>query len=93
MQVRASIERKLEQALAPVRLDVIDDSARHAGHAGSRPEGETHFRVEIVSEAFAGKSRVDRHRMVNAVLAEELAGRVHALQLATLTPGEAASKS
>jgi Stress-induced morphogen (activity unknown) len=89
MQVRARIERKLGQALAPARLEVIDDSARHAGHGGSRPGGESHFRIEIVSQAFAGKSRVERHRMVNALLAEELAGPVHALQLATLTPEEA----
>lgn len=90
MQVRAAIERKLTDALAPVRLDVIDDSGRHVGHAGHKPGGETHFRIEVVSAAFAGKSRVERHRMVNAVLADELAGPVHALQLATLTPEEAA---
>ena len=90
MQVRAAIERKLTDALSPTRLDVIDDSGRHVGHAGHRPGGETHFRIEIVSAAFAGKSRVERHRMVNALLAEELAGSVHALQLATLTPDEAA---
>jgi BolA protein len=90
MQVRAAIERKLTAALSPTRLDVIDDSGRHVGHAGHKPGGETHFRVEIVSAAFAGKSRVERHRMVNALLAEELAGSVHALQLATLTPEEAA---
>lgn len=92
MQVRTTIERKLTEALAPTRLDVIDDSARHAGHMGHRHhgDGETHFRVEIVSAAFAGKSRVERHRLVNALLAEELAGSVHALQLATLTPEEAA---
>jgi BolA protein len=89
MQVRAAIERKLTDALAPARLEVIDDSGRHAGHAGHRPGGETHFRIEVVSAAFAGKSRIERHRMVNAVLAEELAGPVHALQLATLTPEEA----
>ncbi|MGE5477792.1 MAG: BolA family protein [Bacteroidales bacterium] len=91
MQVRAAIERKLTAALSPTRLDVIDDSGRHVGHAGHKPGGETHFRVEIVSAAFAGKSRVERHRMVNALLAEELAGSVHALQLATLTPEEAAA--
>lgn len=90
MQVRTAIERKLTAALAPARLDVIDDSGRHVGHAGHKPGGETHFRIEVVSAAFAGKSRVERHRMVNALLAEELAGPVHALQLATLTPDEAA---
>lgn len=89
MQVRAAIERKLSQGLAPSRLDVIDDSGRHVGHAGHSPGGETHFRIEIVSPAFTGKSRIERHRLVNALLAEELAGPVHALQLATLTPDEA----
>lgn len=89
MQVRAAIERKLTAALAPTRLDVVDDSGRHVGHAGHKPGGETHFRIEVVSAAFAGKSRVERHRMVNALLADELAGPVHALQLATLTPEEA----
>ncbi|MGE5516415.1 MAG: BolA family protein [Bacteroidota bacterium] len=91
MQVRAAIERKLTAALAPTRLDVIDDSGRHVGHAGHKPGGETHFRIEIVSPAFAGKSRVERHRLVNTLLADELAGPVHALQLATLTPDEAAA--
>lgn len=88
MLVRNAIERKLTEGLAPTRLDVIDDSGRHVGHAGHRPGGETHFRIEVVSGAFAGKSRVERHRMVNTLLADELAGPVHALQLATLTPEE-----
>lgn len=89
MQIRSAIEKKLTQGLSPTRLAVTDDSARHAGHGGHRPEGETHFSIEIVSPAFAGKSRIERHRLVNALLAEELAGPVHALQLATLTPDEA----
>lgn len=89
MQVRSSIERKLTDALAPSRLEVIDDSARHAGHGGHDHGGESHFRIEIVSPAFAGKSRIERHRLVNTLLAEELAGPVHALQLATMTPEEA----
>ncbi|MEW5726214.1 MAG: BolA family protein [Pseudomonadota bacterium] len=88
MKVRAAIERKLAEGLRPIRLAVVDDSHRHAGHAGSNPEGESHFSIEIVSEAFAGKSRVERHRMVNALLSEELAGRVHAMALKTLAPGE-----
>lgn len=88
MKVRAAIERKLTEGLSPIRLDVVDDSHRHAGHAGSHPEGESHFSIEIVSEAFTGKSRVERHRMVNALLAEELAHRVHAMALKTLAPGE-----
>lgn len=89
MQVRAAIEQKLTQGLSPTRLEVIDDSGRHVGHAGHKPGGETHFRIEIVSSAFTGKSRIERHRLVNDLLAEELAGPVHALQLATLTPEEA----
>ena len=88
MQVRTAIERKLTEALTPTRLEVIDESGRHVGHAGHRPGGETHFRIEIVSDAFAGKSRIERHRMVNALLAEELAGSVHALALTTQAPGE-----
>ena len=82
------IKTKITQALAPVRLVVVDESHRHAGHAGARPEGETHFRVEICSTAFAGLSRIERQRLVHQVLAEELAGRVHALSLATTTPEE-----
>jgi BolA protein len=91
MTVAEQIRRKLTAALAPSRLDIVDESARHAGHAGARPEGETHFRLTIVSAAFEGRTRVDRHRLVNALLAEELIGRVHALSLTTLTPDEAGS--
>jgi BolA protein len=91
MTVAEQIRRKLAAALAPSRLDIVDESARHAGHAGARPEGETHFRLTIVSAAFEGRTRVDRHRLVNALLAEELTGRVHALSLTTLTPDEAGS--
>lgn len=92
MRVAPVMQKKLEDALKPTRLDIIDESHRHAGHAGHNPDGESHFRVEIVSEAFNGKSRVDRHRMVNALLAEELAGRVHAMALVTLTPDEEARR-
>lgn len=83
------ITKKLEEALAPQRLDVIDESHLHHGHGGWREGGETHFRVDIVSDAFAGKSRVERHRMVNTILAQELAERVHALAIAAKAPGEA----
>lgn len=83
------IRHKLTSALSPSRLVVLDKSHRHAGHAGSRPEGETHFRVEISSAAFAGLSRVARQRLVYDVLAEELRDPVHALSLATTTPEEA----
>ena len=88
MSVRSILEEKLRTAFAPDWLEIVDESHRHAGHAGHRPEGETHFRVAIVSAAFAGKSRVERHRLVNAVLAEELASRVHALALKASAPGE-----
>jgi len=88
MSTRDLITEKLTAAFAPTRLDVIDESHQHAGHAGSRPGGETHYRVHIVSEAFRGKSRIERHRMVNATLAGELAGGVHALAIHASAPGE-----
>ena len=89
MSTRDLITEKLTGAFAPARLDVVDESHRHAGHAGSRPGGETHFRVYIVSDAFRGKSRLERHRMVNAALADELAGGIHALAIHASAPGEA----
>jgi BolA protein len=89
MRVQDSIRRKLAEALRPLRLEIVDDSGRHAGHAGARPEGETHFRVAVVSAAFAGLSKLERQRLVYGVLAEELRNRVHALELETLTPDEA----
>ncbi|RXF75642.1 BolA family protein [Hansschlegelia zhihuaiae] len=88
MTVRARIESALTEALHPVSLDVVDESHLHAGHAGARPEGETHFRVHIVAPAFSGMSRVDRHRRVNALLAAELAGPVHALAIDARAPEE-----
>ncbi len=88
MAVADTIERKLTQALAPQRLRIVDDSEKHRGHAGYREGGETHFRVEVVAEAFAGLTRVARQRRVYDILAEELAAGVHALQLKTLTPEE-----
>jgi len=78
----------LTESFAPDQLVVEDDSARHAGHAGARPGGETHFSVKLVSAAFKGKSRIERHRMVNAALAEELQDRVHALAIQARAPGE-----
>jgi BolA protein len=80
------IRQKLTAALAPERLEIIDDSARHAGHAGHDPKGETHFRIVIVSAAFTGLGRVERHRLVYEVLAAEMQERVHALALETLLP-------
>jgi BolA protein len=89
MRMAERIERKLRVELAPDALEVTDDSAKHHGHAGWREGGETHFSVAIVSAAFAGKSRIDRHRLVNKALAEELAGSVHALAISAKAPGEA----
>lgn len=88
MKVKDAISRKLNDALAPSSLSVIDESEQHLGHGGWREGGETHFRVNVVSAAFAGKSRVERHRIVNGLLAEELAGRVHALAISAKAPGE-----
>ncbi len=88
MTVKQRIESRLAEALAPVSLNVIDESHKHQGHGGWREGGETHFRVEIVSEAFAGKGRVERHRIVNALLADEFKDRVHALALSARAPGE-----
>ncbi len=88
MSVAERIEAKLREALAPTRLEIVDESHKHAGHVGARPEGETHFQVEIVSDAFAGMNRVARQRKVYEILAAELAGPVHALGLRTLAPGE-----
>jgi BolA protein len=87
--VKHTITNKLREAFSPESLDVVDESHLHEGHAGHRPGGETHFRVYIVSDAFEGKSRVERHRMINATLAAELAGRVHALAIKAQAPGEA----
>ncbi len=91
MGVREGIAEKLTTELNPVHLDVVDESHLHKGHMGARPEGETHFRVTVVSAAFAGLSRVERQKRVYAILAEEMAGPVHALALKTHTPDEAGS--
>ncbi|MEK9645611.1 MAG: BolA family protein [Alphaproteobacteria bacterium] len=86
MSVTRIIEQKLTAAFAPVSLKIVDESHLHAGHVGARPEGGTHFRVEIVSAAFDGVSRVARQRMVYELLAEELEGPVHALSLSASPP-------
>jgi len=91
MSVEQRIREKLMVALEPTRLDVINESEKHAGHRSSPGTGESHFRVLVVTPAFAGKSRVERHRMVNEVLKGEVGGTVHALALATYAPGEAIS--
>ena len=86
--VADAIRQKLEHAFAPQRLEVVDDSSRHAGHAGAREGGESHFNVVVVSEVFEGLSRLERQRRINAVLSEELAGPVHALSVRALAPGD-----
>jgi BolA protein len=88
MSVAETIRQKLTERFAPTRLAVIDESHRHAGHTGARPEGETHFAVTITSAAFSGLSRVARQRLVYDALKQELASGVHALSLTTLTPDE-----
>ena len=86
--IAQAIRKKLGAAFSPSRLDVIDDSDRHSGHAGTREGGESHFNVVVESEAFVGLGRLQRQRMVYAALADELAGPVHALSVKALAPGE-----
>jgi BolA protein len=97
MSVADNIRGKLTSTFVPIALQVQDESARHAGHAGAErtdgSEGETHFHVILVSAAFEGLSRVERQRRVYAALKEELAGPVHALSLSALTPAEAQKTS
>jgi BolA family transcriptional regulator, general stress-responsive regulator len=88
MTTRHTITNKLREAFFPESLEVQDESHLHEGHAGHRPGGETHFRLYIVSPAFQGKSRVERHRMINTTLAAELAGSVHALAISAKAPDE-----
>lgn len=90
MSMAETIEGKLRAALAPVRLEVEDQSHLHAGHAGAREGGESHFAVLVVAEIFSGNSRLARQRLVNEALREELAGRIHALSIRAMTPREAA---
>jgi BolA protein len=87
-KVAIAIDNKLRAEFRPTRLSIEDESSRHRGHAGWREGGETHFRVEIVSKAFEGQSRVVRQRLVYGALKDELAGGLHALALTTLTPAE-----
>jgi BolA family transcriptional regulator, general stress-responsive regulator len=88
MGMQDIITTKLVAAFAPESVHVEDESHLHEGHAGHRPGGETHFRLYIVSNAFRGKSRLERHRMINAALAKELKDRVHALAIHAAVPGE-----
>ena len=88
MSAEQRIREKLMVALEPVRLDVVNESERHAGHRSSPGTGESHFRILVVSPKFEGKTRIARHRLVNEALAEELAGPIHALALSTYAPNE-----
>jgi BolA protein len=88
MRIADIITKKLTEAFAPQSLNVLDESHQHEGHAGHRPGGQTHFRVYIVSEAFKGKTRIERHRMINESLSGELASGVHALAIHAAAPGE-----
>ncbi|MDP2086357.1 MAG: BolA family protein [Gemmobacter sp.] len=81
MRVEDRIRRQLSEAFAPSRLEVVNESHRHAGHAGDDGSGESHFRVAIRADAFAGQTRIARHRAVHAALGPELMGRIHALAL------------
>jgi BolA protein len=90
--VATAIDNKLRAEFAPVRLSVEDESSKHHGHSGWREGGETHFKVEIVSAAFDGQTRVARQRLVYAALKDEFAAGLHALALTTLTPSEEAKR-
>jgi BolA family transcriptional regulator, general stress-responsive regulator len=89
MSVNAAIRQRLTAALAPARLDLVDESARHAGHAGARPQGESHFRLTIVAAAFAGRTRLERQRLVFEALGDLMQTDIHALTITALTPAEA----
>jgi BolA protein len=88
MNMKDRIKAKLEAGLAPTRLEIEDESHRHAGHSGARAGGETHYHIKVASERFSGKGRLERHRMVYALLADEIAQGVHALALQTRAPDE-----
>jgi BolA protein len=87
-EVKQRIEAALTAAFTPESLEVVDDSALHAGHSGAPEGGESHFTVHVTAAAFTGKSRLERHRLVNAALKDELAGPVHALAVKAKAPGE-----
>lgn len=89
MNRQERIHAALLHALAPETLDVLDESHLHEGHAGARPGGETHYRVRIRTSSFAGKSRIERHRVINSLLADEFANGLHALAIEAKTSDEA----
>lgn len=88
--VKDAIQAKLEAGLTPQAVEIVDESDLHAGHAGAREGGESHFRVTVISAEFTRKNRIERQRLVYTILAAEMAGPVHALSLTTLAPGEPA---
>jgi BolA protein len=88
MRTADLITKKLTEAFSPQSLKVLDESHQHEGHAGHRPGGQTHYRIYIVSQAFKGKTRIERHRMINHSLSAELAGGIHALAIHAAAPGE-----
>ena len=88
MRTADLITQKLTEAFAPQSLTVEDISHQHEGHAGSRPGGQTHYQLYIVSQSFKGKTRLERHRMINDILSGELAGGIHALAIHAAAPGE-----
>jgi BolA protein len=89
MKYAERIRTKIEKAFQPVEMELEDESARHHGHGGAHAEGETHFRLRVIAEVFRGVSRVERQRMVYALLADEMTERVHALSLSLKSPDEA----
>ena len=86
--VATEMLRRLDSALSPTRVELTDDSEKHRGHGGYNPEGESHFSLEIESEAFTGKSRVERERMIYKALGDLMRERVHALSIKARAPGE-----
>jgi BolA family transcriptional regulator, general stress-responsive regulator len=88
MRTADLITQKLTEAFEPQSLKVVDESHQHKGHAGHRPGGQTHFKIYIVAEAFKGKTQLERHRLINGKLSDELAGGIHALAIHAAAPGE-----
>ena len=92
MRIADIIETKLTEALAPSRLELVDESALHAGHAGARPEGESHFRLLVVSDRFENRGRIERQRMIYQILGDLMTTDIHALSIKALTPEEVAAR-
>ena len=92
MRIANAIKSRLTEALNPSQLDLVDESALHAGHAGARPEGESHFRLLVVSERFENCGRVERQRIVYGILGDLMTSDIHALSIKALTPSEMASR-